>query len=242
MIVVAVHLRAPVVVVQRVAEGAAEAVAARLGDDIHDAAAEAAVLRRDAVGGDHRFLHGILYIEVVGLPAQILVHVHAVDQIERFERHRSGDGIAAVRARGMHRRGLQNHGVDVARGRQHRHQFLLEIGGHLHRMGEDFTTRSHGDRFGQRRGPKRRIERERLTEGHGYRVLLTLESGELERHGIGARRHARDDVVAVGGRDDGQVTLQVGTSDRHCDARQRKSLAVDNSSRDRSGRRLRRGA
>ena len=242
VVVVSGHLRAPVVVVQRVAERSAEAIAARLGDDVHDAAAEPPVLRRDAVGRDHRLLDGILYIEVVRLPAQVLVHVHAVDQVEGFERHRSGDGIAAIRARGVHCRSLQDHGIDVACGGQHGHQLLLEVGGHLRRMCQDLTgARADGDRFGQRRGPQCCVERDGLAEGHGDRLLLTFESGQLERHGVGSRRHARDDVVAVAGRDHAERALQVGTSDRHRDARQRESLAVDNPSRDRAGRRLRRG-
>ena len=241
MVVVARDLLAPVVVVERVAERAAEAVAARLGDHVHHPAAEAAVLGRDAVGCDHCLLHRIFDVEVVGLAAEVLVHVDAVDEVQRLERHRAGDRVAAVRPRRVHGRRFQNHGVDIARRRQRRHQLLLEVGGHFRRVRHEFAgARPHVDGLAQRCRAEGRIERERLTERHSRRFLLPLESAELEVDAVRARRDARDDVIAVLGGHHGERALQVGTSDRHRDAGQREALAIDNPSRDRARRRLRR--
>ena len=111
-----------------------EAVAARLGDDVDDAAAEAAVFGGDAGGGHRRFLDRVLDVEVVGLAAQVLVHGDAVDQEQVVERHRAGDRVGAVRPAGMHRRREQQVGVDVAVGRQGGDQVLLEVGGDLRRL------------------------------------------------------------------------------------------------------------
>ena len=105
---------------QRVAQRSAELVAARLGDDVDDAAAEAAVLGRDAGRGDGRFLNRVLDVEVVRLTAQVLVDGHAVDHEQIFERHRAGDRVGAARAGRVHRRREQQRRVDVAVGRQRR--------------------------------------------------------------------------------------------------------------------------
>ena len=243
MVVVAGHPRAPVVVVERVAERTAEAVTARLGDDVDDAAGEPAVLGRDAIGRDHRLLHRILYIEVVGLAAEVLVNVDAIDEIQRLKGHRAGNRVAAVWSRRMHARRLEHDGIDVTRRRQHRHQLLLEVGGDLRRVRQHLAGAGpNRDVLGERRRTERRVQRERLAQRDRDRLLLTLESAQLEGHGVGAGRNPRHDVIAVLRRHGCQRALQVGTSDRHRDTGQRQSLAVDDSSRDRAGRRLRRCA
>ena len=99
VVAVAGDERAPVVVEQRLAERAAEQVAAGLRDDVDEAAAEAAELGRHAVGRDGRLLNRVLDVDVERLAAQVLVHGHAVHQIQRLERHRAGDGVGARRAR-----------------------------------------------------------------------------------------------------------------------------------------------
>ena len=240
MVVISRHLRAPVVVEERVAERTAEPVAAGLGHDVDDAAAEAAVLGRNAIGRDHRFLDGVLDVKVVGLAAQVLVHVDAVDEVERFKGHRAGNRIAAIRPGWVNTWRLQHHGVDVSCRRQRRHQFLLEVRGDGGCMREDLAVAGpHIDGFSERGRSERGVEGERLAERDGGGLLLTLEAAELERNRISAWRHARDRVVAVVGRDHSERALKIGTGNRHRDAGERQPLAVDDSSRDCSSRCLR---
>ena len=77
--------RPPLVVVQRLAEAARELVAARLGDDVDDAAAEPAELGGDAAVGDGRFLDRVFDGGVEGLPADVLVDADAVEQEQVLE-------------------------------------------------------------------------------------------------------------------------------------------------------------
>ena len=81
----------PLRIVERVADGAAELVAARLRDRGDHAAGEAAELGRDAAGEDGRLLDGVLDVEGVRLAAEVLVHDGAVDEIEVVVRHGAGD-------------------------------------------------------------------------------------------------------------------------------------------------------
>jgi hypothetical protein len=73
-------VRARLRLVLVVAEAAGEAVAAALGDRLHDAATEAAVLGRDARGEYLHLLDRVFDEEVVGGAKEVVGHVHTVDQ------------------------------------------------------------------------------------------------------------------------------------------------------------------
>ncbi len=72
-------------VAQVLAEAAAKHVPAAAGDDVDDAAGEAAVLRRDAVGEDRRVLHGVLDVEIVRGAVDRVVDVDAVNHEDVVE-------------------------------------------------------------------------------------------------------------------------------------------------------------
>src|SRR6185436_9328808 len=73
-------LLGPVVVLQRIAERAAEFVTTRLGDGVDDATGEPAVLGRDAGRLNRGLLDRILDEEVVRLATEVLVDDRAVDE------------------------------------------------------------------------------------------------------------------------------------------------------------------
>ena len=235
VVAIAGHQRAPVVVEQRLAERAAEQVAAGLGDDVDETAAEPAVLRRHAVGRDRGFLNRVLDVDVERLPAQVLIHGDAVHQVQRLERHRAGDRIIAPGARRVNRRGHQQHGVDVAIGRQHRHQLLREVGRDLRCLRQDIGGLAHHvDRLVERGQAERDVERHRLRRGDGNRPLLIRETAQRECDGVGPGWQLRKDVVAVLRRHGGKRTLEIRAlhGDRH--AGDREVLIVDHASGNRA--------
>ena len=63
-------------------------------------------------------------------------------------------------------------------------------------------------------GPIVDVQRQRLRRREGDRLLLPLEAAQLERHGVGARRQLRQDVVAVLRGHDGEDPLKVGPFER----------------------------
>ena len=132
----------PVVVVDPEPIRAAELVATRLGDRIHQTAAEPPVLRRDPGGRDRRLLNRILDEEGDRLPAQVLGDRHAVQQEHAVVCHRPGDRerpITAARATGTGRLDVGGHAegsVQAPVARERRHQRLLHVGAGLHRPEE----------------------------------------------------------------------------------------------------------
>ena len=135
--------RSPLVIVVRVSERTAENVAAGFCDQIDDAAAEPSVLRRDAADRDRGLLDRVLDVEVVRRAAQIFSDGDAVDHEQRFERRRSRDRIGAVRAGGVHRRCLQDRGIQIAGRWKRRDELLIEVGRDLRGLREHVRGRSH---------------------------------------------------------------------------------------------------
>ena len=86
------------------AEAAREPVAARLGDDVDDAAAEPAELGGDAAVGDGRFLDRIFDRGVEGLSADVLVDADAVEEEQVLEADRAAERERARRSGGMNAR------------------------------------------------------------------------------------------------------------------------------------------
>ena len=140
----------------------------------------------------------------------------------------------------MNRRRHQQGGSDVAVGRQRRNDVLPEVGRDLRRARQHIGCLTHHDDF-FRDGSRshRDIERHGLSGGDGDRLLLRLESAQLESHDVRAGWQQRHDVVAVLRTHGALNTLECGARDVNRHAGDGEILRVDDAARNRAGRRLR---
>jgi hypothetical protein len=177
---------------------AREDVAAVLGDDVDDAAREAAVFGRDA-GREHlRLFDRILDEEVVVGAEDVVVDVDAVDQEDVVVGKRAGDrdlaGVGAVVGQSGRELG------DVERraaGRQLVDQLGVVVradGG----VGHDrHGVAADGDLLGHCGRSHPDVERHRATELDARRPLDRRHAVHLDGHGVFARRQPAHDVYPV---------------------------------------------
>ena len=181
--------RAPVVVVEHFTERAREHVAARLGDDVHDAAAKPAELRRHAARRDRRLLDRVFDVQVVWCSTDVFGDGHAVHHEQVFKRRPAGNRVRAARARRVDAGRLQQARVDVAVGRQRRDQVLLEVGRDLRGLRQHVGRPADDvDGLADRGRTERRVDRQRLSRRQRRRLRDGLEAAQLERQGVRARR------------------------------------------------------
>ena len=127
---------------ERRAIAAREHVAAALGDDVDDAAREAAVFGGDARGEHLHFADRVFDVEVVHRSDQVVVHVDAVDQKHVVVREAAGNG-QLIRAGRV--------------GREAGHQLGNQVRRAAHRQRVDFARRDV--RAGLHGGDRRRRRR-----------------------------------------------------------------------------------
>ena len=229
----------PVVVRERRAERAAEAVAARAGDGIDDAAGEAAVLGGDAGRRDRGFLDGVLDEERERRAAEVVLDLDAIEHEQVVGGHRATDGDGIVRARRVRRGREVDRRQQRARRGQRRQQFLLNVGRRLDGVGEGVGACRDGHDFAERGLAQRDLDLYRLPGADVARDLRGGKAAELDSDGVGARRQAWKDVVAVG-RGNGQTdALKIRRDDGDRGAGHFESARVTDSPPDRSGRSLR---
>src|SRR4051794_15411467 len=201
-----VVVRVVAAVAQKVERGAVELVRARLGNDVDDAPARAAVLGRVGVGVDLELLHGVLRKLVrraaragaaERLAEEGVVIVRAVND-ERIQCAALAGEADVAEAYVAHDAGRGQREVDEAPavGRQVLNRSLANHRGHRGAAGIDQRCRGgDGDAFGHALFELEVDGRLRADVDDDRRVLERLESRQLARHGIVAGRQQRDVVV-----------------------------------------------
>ena len=206
-------------------------VAARLCDDVDDAARGPTEFGLVASGLDLDLLDELV-VEVRSLRAVLdarrvrSVEDEAVLQPGRaVDRDRAGE-VVGVRGLGGHAGRDQNDGREVAAGRQRADLAVVEIrpGGHRGRVhGRRLPGNDH---LRLERRPEPEIERRRLRERDGHRLLRSRET--LERNGylVNAGRQ-KDEAVGAGSFGDGSPRpRERGAAALHRDAGNRTALLV----------------
>ena len=183
----------PAVVGQTVAERSAELVAARLGDRVDHAACEVAVLGRDAGSLDCRLLDRVLDEEVVRLSSDAFIDDGAVDGPEVVVRVGARDrkAVDAIDDAWCQCRGCNERAAD----RQILDEVGVEVRLHFGRLHHGRSRCGDGDRLGDCREAKVRIDTRGSAEGHARVSCGRLHAFHVDLHGVLTGRETSDVVL-----------------------------------------------
>ena len=179
------------------APAARERVAAALGHRVDDAAAESAVLGRDARGQHRGFLDGVLNEQVLRLREQVVVDVDAVDHEHVVPCEGAIDDDLPGIGRPLGHVGRERrYALDGARRRERDDFFLANVGAngrcgdHRRRFRDDL------DRLRQRARRQRHVLRDLQAHGHRRRLLDRRKAAQFKCHVVLAGGQCRQRVIA----------------------------------------------